>query len=79
AIHYIFCSDAYLLAINQQFLNHDYYTDIISFDLSVSDKISAEIYISLERIKDNAQKMGVPYKKELLRVIIHGALHLCGY
>ena len=78
-ISYIFCSDEYLLEINKQFLNHDYYTDIITFDLSDSEKISAEIYISLDRVKDNAISLNVAYKKELLRVLIHGALHLCGY
>ena len=80
-ITYIFCSDEYLLNMNQQFLKHDYYTDIITFDLSDSDKApkSAEIYISVERIKDNARIQAVPMKLELHRVIIHGILHLCGH
>ena len=80
-IHYIFCSDDFLLDINKKFLNHDYYTDIITFDLSEPPEaiITAEIYISLDRVKENAQQLHTPYKKELLRVLIHGALHLCGH
>ena len=78
-IQYIFCSDDYLLGINRQFLQHDYYTDIITFDLSSGDKIDAEVYISLDRVKDNARSFGVSYRQEALRVIFHGALHLCGY
>jgi len=79
-LSYIFCSDEYLLNINRQFLQHDYYTDIITFDLSETpDAITGEIYISLDRVKDNAQELQTPYKKELLRIIIHGALHLCGH
>jgi rRNA maturation RNase YbeY len=77
---YVFCSDEYLLQINKDFLQHDYYTDIITFDLSVSkEEISGEIYLSLDRVKDNALALGVGYQQELLRVIFHGALHLCGY
>lgn len=78
-IHYIFCSDEYLLEINRQFLQHDYYTDIITFDLSHSEEVNAEIYISIDRVKENASSFGVSYKAEVLRVIFHGALHLCGY
>ncbi len=79
SINYIFCSDKRLLEINQQFLRHDYYTDIITFDLSETDFTQAEIYISIDRVKDNAKTEGVSFKSELHRVIFHGALHLCGY
>jgi len=79
SVNYIFCSDKKILEINRQFLNHDYYTDIITFDLSESNKIVAEIYISLDRVRDNAKKEGTSLKSELHRVIFHGALHLCGY
>jgi rRNA maturation RNase YbeY len=79
-INYIFCSDEYLLQINQDFLQHDYYTDIITFGLSAPKApIEAEVYISLDRIKDNATNLGTSYRQEALRVIFHGALHLCGY
>jgi probable rRNA maturation factor len=79
-ITYIFCSDEYLLKINQDFLNHDYYTDIITFDMSDTKKlIKGEIYISVERVKENGKDRDVPFIKELYRVIFHGALHLCGY
>ena len=77
---YIFCTDEYLLRINQDFLDHDYYTDIITFPLSDTDqKTEAEIYISLDRVNDNAAKLKVSPDHELLRVIFHGALHLAGY
>ena len=80
SLTYVFCSDEYLLEINKQFLNHDYYTDIITFDLSSSNKtIEGEIYISIDRVRDNAAQMGNTIKSELHRVIFHGALHLCGY
>lgn len=79
-LQYIFCSDEYLLQINRQFLRHDYYTDIITFDLSEKGQpINAEIYISIDRVRDNAWKFGSPVGRELCRVIFHGALHLCGY
>ena len=79
-LDYIFCSDEYLLGINNAFLQHNYYTDIISFDLS-ADKGSTmgEIYISTDRVKDNAQLLAINYETEFLRVLVHGALHLCGY
>jgi probable rRNA maturation factor len=78
-LQYIFCSDEYLLEINKQHLQHNYYTDIITFDLSEkSNSTIGEIYISVERVRDNAQNYEVPFKHELLRVIFHGALHLCG-
>lgn len=77
---YIFCSDAYLLNINKSHLHHDFYTDIITFDLSETPtQIIGEIYISTDRIRDNATTLGVSIKEELHRVIFHGALHLCGY
>lgn len=77
---YIFCSDEYLLEKNQQFLSHDTLTDIITFDLSEHDKeLTGEIYISTERVAENALKYKVPVAAELHRVIFHGALHLCGF
>jgi rRNA maturation RNase YbeY len=83
-LDFIFCSDAYLLNINQQFLAHDTFTDIITFDYSVPSKvtkkaISGEIYISIDRIKENAKTFKTSYTKELHRVMIHGVLHLCGF
>ena len=79
-INYIFCSDKYLLSINQQFLNHDYYTDIITFGLhDKGTPVVAEVYISTDRVKDNAKTHGTSYSNEMLRVLFHGALHLCGY
>ena len=79
-INYVFCSDEYLLEINRSFLQHDYYTDIITFGLSAPGQpVEAEIYISVDRVKDNARTLGVSFNEEMLRVIIHGALHLCGY
>jgi len=78
-IDYIFCSDHFLLEINRSFLKHDYYTDIITFELSDTDLTTGEIYISVERVKENAAVHGCSFKEELLRVIFHGALHLCGY
>ena len=79
SLNYIFCSDKELLKINIDFLNHDYFTDIITFDLSEKDGIVGEIYISLERVRENAQQLKVPVTEELHRVIFHGALHLCGF
>jgi probable rRNA maturation factor len=79
-LNYIFCSDNYLLDINRQYLNHDYYTDILTFDLSEKGQpINAEIYISVDRVRENAREFGSSVKQELHRVIFHGALHLCGY
>lgn len=77
-IAYIFCSDEQLLEINKEFLNHDYYTDIITFDYSETDVVSGDMFISIDRIKDNAKILGVAYQEELYRVIIHGILHLLG-
>lgn len=79
SINFIFCSDKDLLEINQKYLKHDFYTDIITFDLSETKAIRAEIYISIERIRENALKLGVLFKSEVHRVIFHGVLHLCGY
>ncbi len=79
-LSYIFCSDEHLLGINKDFLKHDFYTDIITFDLSSSKtETEGEVYLSVDRIKDNAKKLGLSFKEELHRVIFHGALHLCGY
>lgn len=77
---FIFCSDAYLLKINQQYLDHDTYTDIITFDNSTEEhEITGDIFISIERIRENAEKFGQSVVDELHRVIIHGVLHLLGY
>jgi rRNA maturation RNase YbeY len=78
-INYLFCTDKELHKINREFLNHDTYTDIITFDYSESNKVSGEIYISSERVKENSQKLKTEFESELRRVIIHGVLHLCGY
>lgn len=78
-INYIFCDDAYLLSINQQYLDHDTYTDIISFDTSEGNDLSGDIFISVERIKENAQQFNVSVDDELKRVLVHGILHFCGY
>jgi len=77
---YIFCSDEFLLELNQQHLNHDYYTDIITFDNSDNIKeVESDIFISVDRVRDNAKTIGCLLHTELHRVIIHGVLHLCGY
>jgi rRNA maturation RNase YbeY len=79
-LQYIFCSDDYLLEINKQYLQHDYYTDIITFGLSgPGQPVEGEIYISVDRVRDNAANFGSTFKREMHRVIFHGALHLCGY
>jgi probable rRNA maturation factor len=78
-INFIFCNDDYLLEINQKYLNHDTLTDIITFDYSEKDKKSGDIFISIERVKENAEKFNVSMEEELHRVIIHGILHLCGF
>lgn len=79
-LSYIFCSDKYLLGINNDFLKHDFYTDVITFDLSTTkNEIVAEVYLSTDRIKDNARQLRVSFNEELHRVIFHGALHLCGH
>jgi rRNA maturation RNase YbeY len=78
-INYIFCDDAYLNHINKEFLKHDSFTDIISFDYSLGKQISGDIYISIERVLDNAEKYNVTFENELRRVMIHGVLHYMGY
>lgn len=80
-VRVIFCSDEFLLQINKQYLNHDYYTDIITFPYSneSDDMIDAELYISVDRISENAKQLKTSIKTELHRVIFHGVLHLCGY
>ena len=78
-ISYIFCSDEYLVGLNKQFLDHDTLTDIISFDYSLGKQINGEIYISTDRVADNALDLGISLVEELHRVIIHGILHYCGY
>ncbi|SEW11035.1 rRNA maturation RNase YbeY [Chitinophaga arvensicola] len=80
SLHYVFCSDAYLLEINKQFLQHDTYTDIVTFEMGEDPSITeGEIYVSIERVLENAEKFKVPVNQELHRVIFHGALHLCGF
>lgn len=77
-ITYIFCDDAEILRVNLEFLNHDYYTDIITFDNSRGRMISGDIFVSLDTVRSNSEVVGSTYDRELLRVIIHGILHLCG-
>ena len=76
---YVFCSDDYLLTINKAFLNHDYFTDIISFDLTEGVGTVGEVYVSVDRVRENAIFHSTTFQEEFLRVIFHGALHLCGY
>ncbi|UYQ92859.1 rRNA maturation RNase YbeY [Chitinophaga horti] len=79
-IQYVFCSDEYLLGINQQFLQHDTYTDIVTFELSPTPEVTmGEVYISIDRVAENANNYSVSFDHELHRVIFHGALHLCGF
>jgi len=78
-VKYFFCNDEELLKINLQFLQHDTYTDIITFDYGEGEMVSGEIYISEQRVRDNASSMSLPVIDELLRVVAHGVLHLCGY
>ena len=78
-INYIFCDDAYLHQINMEYLNHDTLTDIISFDYCIGDLISGDIFVSIERVQDNAKEYEVLFQNELLRVMAHGVLHYCGY
>lgn len=80
AINYIFCNDAYLLGLNREHLHHDYFTDILTFELSgKQDAVLADVYISVTRAKDNAQHYQVSQRDEIFRLLIHGTLHLCGY
>jgi rRNA maturation RNase YbeY len=78
-LSYVFCDDEYLLKINQDFLNHDTYTDIITFNYNLGKQVNSEIYISTERVRDNAEVFKVTFADELHRVMIHGIFHLCGY
>ena len=75
---YVFCDDEYILQTNREFLGHDYYTDIITFDYTNSRHIAGDMVISLDTVSSNAEMLGVAYEKELMRVMIHGVLHLCG-
>ena len=77
-IAYIFCSDEKILEVNRQYLEHDYYTDIITFDYTEGNRISGDLFISLDTVRTNAEQFDQPYERELYRVIIHGVLHLCG-
>ena len=80
SLNYVFCTDDYLLAINKEYLQHDYFTDIITFDNSEkSHLIEGDVFISIERVEENAQFMGVAFQQELHRVIVHGLLHLLGF
>ena len=79
SLNYIFTTDKKLLSFNKKYLNHEYYTDILTFDLSDGSQIKGEIYISIDRVRANAFSLQVSFKNELLRVVLHGALHLCGY
>ena len=75
----VFTDDEYLLEVNKQYLNHDYFTDVITFDYSDFPNVSGDVMISLDRVKDNAQSMNLDFETELYRVVFHGTLHLCGY
>ena len=77
-IAYIFCDDKKILEVNREYLNHDYYTDIITFDYTEENRISGDLFISLDTVRSNAEEQGCEYMEELFRVIIHGILHLCG-
>ena len=77
-IAYIFCSDEKILEVNRQYLQHDYYTDIITFDYCEGNRLSGDLFISLETVKTNSEQFNTPYEEELNRTIIHGILHLCG-
>ena len=77
-INYIFCSDERELEVNRQFLGHDYYTDVITFDYSTSSTLNGDIFISLDTVRSNAEMVGVSFEQELLRILIHGVLHLTG-
>ncbi|MBP0612298.1 rRNA maturation RNase YbeY [Chryseobacterium sp. cx-311] len=78
-VNYIFCNDEYLLKVNRDFLNHDYYTDVITFDYVKGKTVSGDIFVSLPRISENAEQLGSSFVTELKRVLAHGILHLCGY
>jgi probable rRNA maturation factor len=78
-ITFIYCQDDYLLKVNQEHLKHDFYTDIITFDYTENDLISGDLFISIDRVKENAEELRIPFEHELHRVMIHGVLHLLGY
>jgi rRNA maturation RNase YbeY len=78
-LSFVFCSDSFLLEMNKTYLQHDYFTDIITFDYSEKNTISGDLFISVDRVKDNASKIGVSLQNETQRVVIHGVLHLCGF
>ena len=78
-LSFIFCDDEYLAKINTQYLNQDYYTDVITFDYSNDEGLIGDVFISVDRVKENAEKFKISFHKELFRVIIHGVLHLCGF
>ncbi|MBR4499963.1 MAG: rRNA maturation RNase YbeY [Paludibacteraceae bacterium] len=77
-IHYIFCSDERELAVNREFLRHDYYTDVITFDYSTAQTLNGDIFISLDTVRSNAEMVGTSFDHELMRILIHGVLHLTG-
>ena len=79
AVNYIFCSDEYLLQVNRQYLDHDYFTDIITFDYVEGITISGDIFVSVDRVRENAQQYKVSFDEELRRILVHGVLHLIGY
>ena len=78
-VNYIFCDDDFLIEINQQYLNHNTLTDIISFDYSVGNELHGDIFISIQRVRENAAEFNVTFEEELKRVMVHGVLHYCGY
>lgn len=78
-ISYVFCSDERILEVNKQYLSHDFYTDIITFDYVEKERVSGDIFISIDRVEENAKDFNVTFQQELLRVIIHGVLHLLGF
>ncbi|WP_245994948.1 rRNA maturation RNase YbeY [Mangrovibacterium diazotrophicum] len=79
SINFIFCSDEYLLQVNKQYLDHDYFTDIITFDYVEGKLISGDIFVSVDRVSENADKFQVSFDEELRRILVHGVLHLLGY
>ena len=78
SVNYIFCNDEHELAVNRQFLGHDYYTDIITFDYSTPTTLNGDIFISLDTVRSNAEQLNIPFERELMRILIHGILHLTG-
>jgi rRNA maturation RNase YbeY len=78
-INYIFCDDNYLLELNQEYLDHDTLTDIISFDYSIGNELHGDVFISIERVRENAEEFNISFEEELKRVMSHGILHYCGY